>query len=72
MIPRKIWTPEEQATLVALHAQGNSLFAIARQLKRTQGAIIWRAKTLGLHFPFRPRKVTPKTQDKTSRFDRLF
>lgn len=58
---------------MAMHAKGDTLTSIAEALGRTTGAIIWRGKTVGIHFPLPRPKKAPKPERKTSsRFERLF
>lgn len=73
----RIWTPEEEACIREMYANGAKTYEIARKLERTERAMLGRASLLGIHRPkgFYPRKAeavwSPKNvniiQESTSR-----
>lgn len=52
------WTPEEDAALRELAAQGKTRLQIALRLRRTKDAVKDRATLLGIKFP--PGKPSPR------------
>ena len=73
MLRRKRWTDLEEARLVALHANKDSLDVIARKLGRTEGAIAWRARVLKLRVAAPPPRVVSQSERRSkSRFARVF
>lgn len=52
--PPAAWTPEDDATLLRLRAQGRTSAEIARELGRTRNAICGRAKRIGAATPAKP------------------